>query len=207
MTEHTGGTVRYHDAEWIGEKVKPIYPWVVRFMEDGPIHELTKAEGEAMGLTPPEPEPLVVTCNGHSIELSDGEAGHIANGWADAGCGPLPRLARLLRDARQDPQPASDTLDSPGPELRARPTGAWSILFDAHGSVTVTRTSDGEVFVNGMSVAPPVSRYEGLRAVLAGRTDADELIEYAAGFRGKGFTTGGKFLSAMGDAARSGGAT
>jgi hypothetical protein len=54
MTD-SGGTVRYHEAEWIGEKIKPIYPWMVRFMEDGPIHELTKAEGEAMGLTPPPP--------------------------------------------------------------------------------------------------------------------------------------------------------
>lgn len=76
-----------------------------------------KLEGEAMGLTPPEPAPLVVTCNGHSIELSDGEAQAFIWWWAHGNL-TLPdlpqqnavaiKLAHLLRDARQDPQPASD---------------------------------------------------------------------------------------------------
>ena len=55
----------------------------------------------------------------------------------------------------------------------------------------------------------PVSPYEGLRAALAGRDDADELIEYASKHwnyvdESDAVTS---VLGAVGDAARSGGAT
>ena len=55
----------------------------------------------------------------------------------------------------------------------------------------------------------PVSPYEGLRAVLAGRTDADELIEYAAEHWRitSQMSPFDRLAHAVGDAARSGGAT
>lgn len=76
MSEHTGGTVTYHRAEWMDGM------WAVTFLEDGPRRWLTPAEGEAMGLTVPEPAPLVVTCNGHSVELSDEQARLFVESWA-----------------------------------------------------------------------------------------------------------------------------
>lgn len=121
MSDNTGGTVTYHRADWIGEKIKPVYPWMVQFVEDGPIHELTRAEGEAMGLTVPEPAPLVVECRGHRIELDDEQARLFVETWAkydaryewDKSDGPRVSaslaLAGLLRDARQDPQPTADS--------------------------------------------------------------------------------------------------
>ncbi len=52
------------------------FPWRVQFTpDDGPV-AFTAEQGEVMGLTPPEPAPLVVTCNGHSVELTDEEAGY-----------------------------------------------------------------------------------------------------------------------------------
>jgi len=211
-----GGTVTYHRAEWIGEKVKPIYPWMVHFMEDGPIHELTKAEGEAMGLTPP-PAPLVVTCNGHSIEMTDEEAGHIVNGWAYAGRGPLPRLAGLLRDARQDPQPA--TADSDDRPSTMRPAAADDVIdFVEHLLIEGTADRPGaaadavrfallhiEAYRAGRARAPIalVSPAEGLRAVLAGRDDADELIADPSQFA----RTWMMLVLDAARAARSGGAT
>ena len=109
MTDPTdGGTVRYHrakyDARW-GDA-----PWEVWFSEGMMPVRFSAEQGEAMGLTPPEPAPLVVTCNGHSVELSDGWAEQFLIAWT----GPLryhgeydtgnQKLARLLRDARQDHQ-------------------------------------------------------------------------------------------------------
>lgn len=110
MTERQNQTVTYHRADWIGEKIKPVYPWMVQFVEDGPIHEITAAEGEAMGLTPPAPEPLVVTCNGHSIDVPEWELDDFIAEWGEdgiedysAGSNRLAtRFAYWLRDARQD---------------------------------------------------------------------------------------------------------
>lgn len=112
-----GGTVRYHRAEFDpGEDT-----WRVWFRPTGGYYSFSGAEGEAMGLTPPAPAPLVVTCNGHSIELSDEEADVVVDLWADYADVRDPnaelrcktKLAGLLRDARQDPQPASDPASCP----------------------------------------------------------------------------------------------
>lgn len=110
MTDPTdGGTVRYHRADWVPERDR----WVVTF-PGGRVQGFTAEQGEAMGLTSPKPEaaPLVVTCNGHSIELSDEEAEWYSTDWRGTvdhsphgSC--ATKLAGLLRDARQDPQPAS----------------------------------------------------------------------------------------------------
>ena len=164
-----GGTVRYHRVEYLCDVS---YPWLVWFTEDqADPYWFTAEQGEAMGLTPPEPAPLVVTCNGHSIELSDEQAEWYSTDWKGTvdhsphgSC--ATKLAGLLRDARQDPQPAPATA--------------------------------------------PVSPYEGLRAVLAVRDDADELIAHAAaswydhpGPRPNWWQV---LRGAVGDAARSGGA-
>lgn len=145
MSEHTGGTVTYHRAEWMDGM------WAVTFLEDGPRRWLTPAEGEAMGLTVPEPAPLVVTCNGHSVELSDEQARLFVESWAkydarhewDKSDGPRVSaslaLAGLLRDARQAPQP---TVDTP--------------------------SDDDEL--------PFMSPRQCLEALLAGRDDADEML-------------------------------
>jgi hypothetical protein len=97
----------YHRAEYDATYSDP---WRVQWTENGPVTLFTAAEGEAMGLTPPAPAPLVVTCNGHSIELSDEQAQrYIADNeryrrpWSISNL-----FVGLLRDARQDPQPASD---------------------------------------------------------------------------------------------------
>ena len=232
MTEHIGGTVRYHRADWVPERDR----WVVTF-PNGRVQGFTAEQGEAMGLTVPEPAPLVVTCNGHSIDVPEWELDDFIAEWGEdgiedysAGSNRLAtRFAYWLRDARQDPQPASDAQPAPADsdtlDFDAMPIGTVAevtlldgdrllALKDGDGPdykwyvgdssvVDITRLRDVRVVYR----PAPVSPYEGLRAVLAGRDDADELIEYAKGWSGKGFTTGGKFLSAMGDAARSGGAT
>lgn len=110
MTDPTdGGTVRYRRADWVAERDR----WVVTF-PNGRVQGFTAEQGEAMGLTSPEPEaaPLAVTCNGHSVDLSDDTARTFIDYWST--CEPVTRyehaasaLAGLLRDARQDPQPAS----------------------------------------------------------------------------------------------------
>ena len=102
------------------------HPWCIWFTADAALDDdaavrFTAAEGRAMGLTPPAPAPLVVTCNGHSIELSDEEADVVVDLWADYADVRDPnaelrcktKLAGLLRDARQDPQPASDPASCP----------------------------------------------------------------------------------------------
>lgn len=145
MTEQ-GGTVRYHRAEWTND---PDHPWRVQFTEGSIPHGFTAAEGEAMGLTPPEPAPLVVTCNGHSIELSDEIVQAYTDDWNgvidDSPHGRCARaLARLLRDARQDPQPASDPepapADSDDLDFDAMPVGI--VLSDYDDDLWV-RLPDG----------------------------------------------------------------
>ncbi len=110
-----GGIIRYHRAEWDPDgKRNPDCEWLVWFTDDPTrFRGFTAAEGEAMGLTPP-PAPLVVTCNGHRVELSDEEAEWYATDWEGTvdrsphgSC--ATKLARLLRDARQDPQPTADS--------------------------------------------------------------------------------------------------
>ena len=82
ITESTtdGGTVRYHRAEWDGHRE---YPWLVFFTADCGPARFTAEQGEVMGLTPPAPAPLVVTCNGHSVELSDLEAEVFHRTWVE----------------------------------------------------------------------------------------------------------------------------
>lgn len=71
MSDLSGGTVRYHQADYHPERKD--HPWSLWFTETV-VACFTAAEGEAMGLTPPAPAPLVVTCAGHSVELSDEDA-------------------------------------------------------------------------------------------------------------------------------------
>lgn len=268
ITESTtdGGTIRYHRAEYLPGSNYPWALWFTADAGDGQRFRFTAAEGEAMGLTPPEPAPLTVTCNGHSIELSDEDARLYvqANQYA-APESVTENLARLLRDARQDPQPAS-TVEIGGQVMtqaqydaarfpllhpdasdvaawlagervpRPAPTDSDTLDFDAMPIGTVLwDDSDSDFllrFPGGWSYNPPadeddyydidaydgpftvvyqpapVSPYEGLRAVLAGRDDADELIEYAATsyHSDRVLGPGRQLLIAVGDAARSGGA-
>ena len=185
------------------------------------------------GAPDPEPAPLVVTCNGHSIELSDEEARAFVQEWDlhgdredffmlsnhDLACD---ALAGLLRDARQDPQPTADT-PSDDIDFDAMPIGTvlwddsdfllrfpggWSYNPPADEDDYYDIDADNDKFTLVYQPAP-VSPSEGLRAVLAGRDDADELIEYAAtSYRSDRVLGPGRhLLSAVGDAARSGGAT
>lgn len=309
MTEHTGGTVRYHRAEYDPERG---YPWMVWFTENV-VYNFTAAEGEAMGLTPPEPEPLVVTCNGHSIELSRAEASALVAAsesyeWEEVDAGDWRRTAAevadlfrvadlpgLLRDARQDPQPPSDRISvevggttgthnlmqwcivadqpasdpepyvelltqnpaggrddrefvDPGPVVEPdttsdtldfdaladlgeaerlrwwadHPARRWEPLC-AEDMLNTAKKLDAarnlaRYYRHVASVAgaradaakpAPVSPCDGLRAVLAGRDDADELIEYAAATYKLANVSGPgrELLAALGDAARSGGAS
>lgn len=187
--------------------------------------------------TPPEPAPLVVTCNGHSIELSDEEAAALVTSFAEyAGISDAAkvtvRLARLLRGARQDPQPASDThgghvepMDDPYKRQPEQDDTASGIDFDALPDGTVLLRTDGRPGVrikvdgvwtfDGHGIAAPLlpknwkvhqpaplSPGECLRGLLAGRDDADELIEYAKRWGGRGLTPDGRWRAAVGDAAR-----
>lgn len=108
-----GGTVRYHRAIHHPDSA---HPWSVWFTEDAKTSCIFTAEqGEAMGLTPPEPAPLVVECNGHSIEsggarmtandladrldalATDAEFNHFPFGNYELGVGVLRTAAALLR--------------------------------------------------------------------------------------------------------------
>lgn len=320
MSEHTGGTVTYHRAKY---RPGTDEPWLVWFTEDqADPYWFTAEQGEAMGLTPPEPAPLVVTCNGHSIELSDEEARAFVQEWDlhgdredffmlsnhDLACD---ALAGLLRDARQDPQPASepwpwgdegfmcpkmvretlcvaqaavgrslevdarrvehverisrlinlcdrhrplgpdgkhgtrqctptcgcedkrepttpvepavepdtsDTLDFDAMPIGTvlwdsrdfllRLPGGWTYNPPADENDYYDIENDGEPFTVVYQPAP-VSPAEGLRAVMAGRDDADELIEYASKHWNYVDESDAVciVLGAVGDAARSGGAT
>lgn len=218
-----GGTVRYHRAEYLGDVS---YPWEVWFDGgQGPIF-FTAEQGEAMGLTPPEPAPLVVTCNGHSIELSDEQARLFAESWAkydaryewDKSDGPRVSaslvLARLLRDARQDPQPTADT-PSDDIDFDALPIGTV-LRFDKR--LLRVKTANGWHDDVGLVTPlfhqrdkyevvyqpPPLSPRQCLEALLAGRDDADELIEYAEQWGGRGLTPDGRWRSVIGAAARGG---
>lgn len=215
---------------------------------------------------PGQPDKVLLTCNGHSIELSDEEADVVVDLWADYADVRDPnaelrcktKLAGLLRDARQDPQPTADTRHADGcqsdlplsmcqcdlPTARPEQDDTPGIDFDALPIGTVLKTYNGYYVTKGGNgnwfsseealaepdhlLAPytvvyqpaplspgechrpaPVSPYEGLRAVLAGRDDADELIEYASKHwnyvdESDAVTS---VLGAVGDAARSGGAT
>lgn len=254
------GTVTYHYKEY---RAGSDHPWCIWFTADAALDDdaavrFTAAEGRAMGLTPPAPAPLVVTCNGHSIELSDEEADVVVDLWADYADVRDPnaelrcktKLAGLLRDARQDPQPTADTHgshvepmddpykrqpeqdDTPGIDFDALPIGT---VLKTYNGYYVTKGGNGNWFSSEEALAEPdhllapytvvyqpaplspgechrpapVSPYEGLRAVLAGRDDADELIEYASKHwnyvdESDAVTS---VLGAVGDAARSGGAT
>jgi hypothetical protein len=259
------GTVRYHRAEYLPGSNYPWALWFTAAATDGQRFRFTAAEGEAMGLTPPEPAPLVGTCNGHSVELPEWELDDFIAEWGEdgiedysAGSSRLAtRFAYWLRDARQDPQPASTVeiggqvmtqaqfdaarfpLLNPAPQIASDPQPAPAdsdtLDFDAMPIGTVLWDSDSDFllrFPGGWSYNPPadeddyydidaydgpftvvyqpapVSPYEGLRAVLSARDDADELIEYAAtSYRSDRVLGPGRhLLSAVGDAARSGGA-
>ena len=113
MTDPTdGGTVRYHRADWVPERDR----WVVTF-PNGRVQGFTAEQGEAMGLTPPEPEPPspIDTDVAELVELIDryGAMGvaltllahdDITN--VDDFLDSLLERWMELRDARQDPQPA-----------------------------------------------------------------------------------------------------
>jgi hypothetical protein len=263
MTDPTdGGTVRYHRADWVPERDR----WVVTF-PGGRVQGFTAEQGEAMGLTSPEPEaaPLVVTCNGHSVDLSDEEAEFYTVDWEGTvdhsphgSC--ATKLAGLLRDARQDPQPApakprmmqslwpstpgtaTHALDADSDDTPEFPTIEWvrggfypdTFDFDALpiGTVAEVTLLDGDRllalkdgdgpdykwYVGDSSVVDitrlrdvrvvyrpaPVSPGECLRGLLAGRDDADELIEYAKQWGGRGLTPDGRWRAVIGDAARGG---
>ena len=273
MSEHTGGTVTYHRAEY---RPGTDEPWLVWFTEDqADPYWFTAEQGEAMGLTPPEPAPLVVTCNGHSIELSDEEAEWYSTDWEGTvdrsphgSC--ATKLAGLLRDARQDPQPASEVpepdydpspfagpLRRPHRPLRdadgsgaffnqAHPdfeTQTWDarpeqddtpdIDFDALpiGTVLRGKRTDSRYCVVKTNTSawtwasddvgdpvwtapiewrivyqPPVlSPRQCLEALLAGRDDADELIEWLASYApSTRDTPSGQWNRVLSDAARGG---
>lgn len=196
MSEHTGGTVTYHRAEY---RPGTDEPWLVWFTEDqADPYWFTAEQGEAMGLTPPEPAPLVVTCNGHSIELSDEEARAFVQEWDlhgdredffmlsnhDLACD---ALAGLLRDARQDPQPTADTPSDDidfdalpiGTVLRGKRTdsrycvvktntSAWTWASDDVGDPVWTAPIEWRIVYQ----PAPLSPRQHLEALLAGRDDA-----------------------------------
>lgn len=66
MTDQ-GGTVRYHKVDYHPDSDD--YPWTVTFVEGESIHEFTAAEGEAMGLVPPEPCATITTPDGRSVDV------------------------------------------------------------------------------------------------------------------------------------------
>lgn len=150
MTGRQNQTVTYHRAEYDDTDDT----WRVWFREHGGYYSFSGADGEAMGLTPPEPAPLVVTCNGHSIELSDEEVEMFTYGWERPPHDVTPyvaaaiKLARLLRDARQDPQPAADAAAWLAGERvpRPAPTGSDTLDFDAMpiGTVAEVTLLDGD---------------------------------------------------------------
>lgn len=236
-----GGTVRYHRADY---RPGTDEPWLVWFTKDqADPYWFTAEQGEAMGLTPQEPAPLVVTCNGHNIELRDDEAeGYIELNRACMSIGTVSgRLAGLLRDARQDPQPASEPEpptpcdecettgrnciahrsqpeqdDTAGIDFDALPIGTVAEVTLLDGDRLLALKTDDEPgrnwFIGDCSDVDitklrdvrivyqpaPLSRGECLRGLLAGRDDADHLIQYAA----RAFTAEGGLLGAIGDAAR-----
>lgn len=157
-TPTTGGTVRYHRADYDPERA---YPWMVWFTENV-VYNFTAAEGEAMGLTPPAPAPLVVTCNGHSIELSDEAAAAFSRVWADLNDADgwqnreaCIALARLLRDARQDPQPASErnvAVLVPNPDERSREFSPWALRVPSGEIAEVL--NDDEALEWGFAIDP-----------------------------------------------------
>lgn len=242
-----GGTVRYHRADWVAERDR----WVVTF-PNGRVQGFTAEQGEAMGLTPPEPEPPspIDTDVAELVELIDryGAMGvalallahdDITN--VDDFLDSLLERWMELRDARQDPQPASDThgshvepMDDPYKRQPEQDDTASCIDFDALPIGTVLW--DGLDFLlrlpGGWTYNPPADEHdyydperhtslvyqpaplspgECLRGLLAGRDDADELWAYAAeNWRCHVSDSPARhvqLLGAVGDAARSGGAT
>lgn len=197
-----GGIIRYHRAEWDPDgKRNPDCEWLVWFTDDPTrFRGFTAAEGEAMGLTPPAP--LVVTCNGHSVDVPEWELADFIAEWGEdgiedysAGSSRLAtRFAYWLRDASQDPQPASDPEPAPADsdtlDFDAMPIG--TVLWDDSDSDFLLRFPGGwsynppadendyydiDAYDGPFTVVyqpAPVSPYEGLRAVLAGRDDPDE---------------------------------
>lgn len=178
------GTVTYHRAEYLGDVS---YPWEVWFDGgQGPIF-FTAAEGEAMGLTPPEPAPLVVTCKDPECPYPGDCFGVKENGrttwrW------PRELVERYHPDAVW-PQPEQDDTAS-GIDFDALPIG--TVIADKWRDLRL-RQEDG--WLDGDDVCDldesdgpytvvyqpaPLSPGEHLRGLLAGRDDADELIEWAA---------------------------
>lgn len=196
MTEHTGGTVRYHRADWVGD-VDPNFPWRVQFtLDDGPV-AFTAEQGEAMGLTPPEPASKAFNVVLDELVVVDPHDDITREQVAESIVYML-EVAGLLRDARQDPQPASDAVPEPDAsdtlDFDAMPVGTVAevtlldgdrllALKDGDGPdykwyvgdssvVDITRLRDVRV----VYLPAPVSPAEGLRAVLAGRDDADRML-------------------------------
>ena len=113
-----------------------------------------------------------------------------------------------------EPDTTSDTLD-----FDAMPVG--TVIRDKWGDLLLRREGgwfegDDDCFLNAddgpftvVYQPAPVSPAEGLRAVMAGRDDADELIEYASKHWNYVDESDAVciVLGAVGDAARSGGAT
>lgn len=213
-------TVTYHRADYVPGN--EYYVWEVYFLESGEPCLFTAEEGEAMGLTVPEPAPLVVECRGHRIELSD----HDARLYVQANQYAAPesvteKFGGLLRDARQDPQPTVDTPSDDidfdalpiGTVLRGKRTDSryfvvktntseWTWASDVGGPVW-TAPIEWRVVYQPAALSP----LDHLRALLGDRDDADELIDYAAewwNYDPRSSATWGRLLVAIGDAARGG---
>lgn len=127
----------------------------------------------------------------------------------------------VLRDARQDPQPTSDPEPAPSDDIDfdALPIGT---VLKTHNGYYVTKGGNGNWFDGEEAhakpetiLAPytvvyqpaPLSPRQCLEALLAGRDDADELIEHAAKewHYGKDVPERGwRLRGAIGDAARGG---
>lgn len=226
-----GGTVTYHRAEWIAERDR----WVVTF-PNGRVQGFTAEQGEAMGLTPPEPAPLVVTCQDPDC-LYPGDCFGVKENGRTTWRLPREAIERYHPDAVW-PQPEQDDTPSDNrdtmtqhPHNPMRDDTASGIDFDALPIGTVLW--DGLDFLlrlpGGWTYNPPADEHdyydperhaspytvvyqpaplspgECLRGLLAGRDDADELIEYAARYWRKyddARHTHVVLVHAIGDAAR-----
>lgn len=155
--------------------------------------------------TPPEPAPLVVTCNGHSIDVPEWELDDFIAEWGEDGVEDYSegsnrlatRFAHWLRDARQDPRPASEPEQddtASGIDFDALPIGTvLTFNSDAFESTIVRQLGGWRNVANGREdiptdptkwriayFPPPLSPGECLRGLLAGRDDADRLLRGAA---------------------------
>ena len=188
MSEHTGGTVTYHRAEY---RPGTDEPWLVWFTEDqADPYWFTAEQGEAMGLTVPSPAESEVAelvdrygATGVGLALLAHDDVTNVDDFLD---GLLDRWMSL-RDARQDPQPTADTPSDDidfdalpiGTVLRGKRTdsrycvvktntSAWTWASDDVGDPVWTAPIEWRIVYQ-----PPVlSPRQCLEALLAGRDDA-----------------------------------